>query len=64
MNELELIKRFFETYSFNENEKEVIETFKGEEIGLLYKCYINTDLDLNNENLYIIFQTNFMEENK
>ena len=60
MNELEMIKNFFATYPFSEKEKSVIEGYNGKENELLYKCYINTDLDLNVENLYIIFQANFI----
>ena len=60
MNELEMIKRFFATYEFSEKEKAVIESYNGKESELLYRCYINTDLDLNVENLYSIFQANFI----
>lgn len=56
------IKKFFETYNFTEEERKAISCYNGIEVEMLYNCYINTDLEPTDENLYAIFRANFFND--
>lgn len=60
--EMKRVSEFFENYNFTNEEREIIKDYNGEESYLLYHAFINTDLEDSDENLYLVFRANFIDD--